>query len=250
MTDRRILGRIVDACGLTGAENVIEVGPGLGGLTEGLSRSARRVFAVEVDGGLCAYLYEHFASRPNVAVFEQDALQTNPKALLGDEKEYVLVGNLPYNAGLAIVRHFLEGEVPPVKAIVMLQKEVADGIVAGPGKMTLAGIGVQIFADARRLFDVAPSAFYPPPRVRSTVIRLDRHETPLVPAIEQRPFFRTVRAGFSAPRKLLRNSLAQGLKIETAAADQAVAAARLDPASRPADLAIEEWLRLSREVGL
>ena len=86
--------------------------------------------------------------------------------------------------------------------------------------------------------------------VRSTVIRLDVRERPLVPAGEQRPFFRVVRAGFSAPRKQLRNSLAQGLKIEASAAGHAVAAAQLDPASRPADLAIEEWLRLSREVGV
>jgi 16S rRNA (adenine1518-N6/adenine1519-N6)-dimethyltransferase len=185
-----------------------------------------------------------------VEVFEGDALQADPEGLLREEKEYVLAGNLPYNAGLAIVRHFLEAEVPPVRAVVMLQKEVADGVVAGPGKMTLAGIGVQVFADARRLFDVAPSAFYPPPRVRSTVIRLDVRKTALVPAAEQRRFFRVVRAGFNAPRKQLRNSLAQGLNIEPALADQAVATARLDPASRPSDLAIGEWLRLSREVGL
>jgi 16S rRNA (adenine1518-N6/adenine1519-N6)-dimethyltransferase len=228
---------------------VIEIGPGLGGLTDKLADGAGRVVAIEIDSGLCAYLREHFASRANLIILEQDALLADPKSLLGEGNEYVLAGNLPYNAGLAIVRHFLEAEVPPTRAVVMLQKEVADGIVAGAGKMTLAGIGVQVFATPRRLFDVAPSAFYPPPRVRSTVVSLDVRETPLVPAGEQQRFFRVVRAGFSAPRKQLHNSVIQGLNIDAETAERALAAAEVDPALRPADLGIADWLRLSREVG-
>jgi 16S rRNA (adenine1518-N6/adenine1519-N6)-dimethyltransferase len=209
---------------------------------------AGRVLALEIDSNLAVYVRDHLAARPNVTVIEQDALLADPGALIGEEKEYVLAGNLPYNAGLAILRHFLEAEMPPARAIVMLQKEVADGVVAGPGRMGLAGIGIQVFATARRLFDVAPSAFYPPPRVRSTVIRLDVRETPLVPAAEQQRFFRVVRGGFSAPRKQIRNSLAQGLNLDATGAERALGAAGIDLALRPADLAIDEWIRLSREA--
>ena len=253
LTDRRILGRIVDACDLNGSETVIEIGPGLGALTERLAEKAARVVAIEIDASLAVRLQERLAARRNVSIFEADALNASPQELLAGGHEYVLAGNLPYNAGLAIVRHFLESDAPPLRAIVMLQKEVADNLVAGPGRMSMAAVGVQVYATTRRLFDVGPSAFYPQPRVRSTVIRLDKLPEPLVPKPEQEAFFEIVRAGFSAPRKQLRNSLAQGLRLRSAwkredpdAAEAILSRAAVDPDLRPADLSIADWFRLKR----
>jgi 16S rRNA (adenine1518-N6/adenine1519-N6)-dimethyltransferase len=130
----------------------------------------------------------------------------------------------------------------------MLQREVADAVCAATGDMSLVGVSVQAYARARKLFNVPPRAFYPPPNVTSSVIRLDVRETPLVREAERERFFRVVRAGFSAPRKQLRNSLAQGLKQPPADVENVVRSAGIDPTRRPQDLDVEDWLRLSREI--
>jgi 16S rRNA (adenine1518-N6/adenine1519-N6)-dimethyltransferase len=130
----------------------------------------------------------------------------------------------------------------------MLQREVAESMTAPAGDMGLLAVAVQVYAEARRLFNVPPRAFYPPPKVTSTVLRLDMRPRPLVPHGEIDRFFRVVRAGFSAPRKQLRNTLANGLAIPTDAATAAIEAAHLDGSLRPALLSIDDWLRLSRAV--
>ena len=183
-----------------------------------------------------------------------DALALTPRDLLVDAglpatEPYVVAGNLPYNIGAAVLRHFLESEQPPVRLVVMLQREVAAAIAAPPGEMGLLAVSVQAYATAKRLFNVPARAFQPPPKVVSSVIRLDLRPAPLVPAAERRRFFAVVRAGFSAPRKQLRNSLAQGLRRPAAEVVSAIEAASLDPTRRPADLDIDGWLRLSRQLG-
>jgi 16S rRNA (adenine1518-N6/adenine1519-N6)-dimethyltransferase len=230
---------------------VVEIGPGLGVLTQRLVNAAGRVIAVELD----AKLADRLRDQGNVTVVHADALKVEPAGLLETagipiDTPYVLVGNLPYNVGTAIVRHFLESSHPPVRLIVMLQREVAESMTAPAGQMGLLGVSVQVYARARKLFNVPPRAFYPPPRVTSSVVRLDVREQPLVPRDEVERFFRVVRAGFSAPRKQLRNTLAQGLKAPPADVATALEAAAIDPTLRPQQLAIEDWLRLSRSVML
>ncbi len=249
LTDRGVAGRIVAAAALTKADTVVEVGPGLGALTERLIEAAGRVIAVEIDVDMCRYLRTKFEGALGLEIVHADALSVLPEELLGAPGQaYGLVANLPYNVGTAIIRHFLESRLPPRWLIVTLQKEVADAMTAAPGDLSLAGIGVQVYAAARRLFTVAPGAFYPPPKVRSAVIRLDVRAEPLVPAEEQRRFFGVVRAGFSAPRKQLRNSLAQGLRAPPGEIRSTIEAAAIDPKARPADLSIDDWLRLSRRI--
>ncbi len=160
------------------------------------------------------------------------------------ETPYVVVGNLPYNVGTAIVRRFLESTRPPKRLVVMLQREVAASMTAPTGDMGLLGVSVQVYAQAKRLFNVPPRAFYPPPRVVSSVVRLDLREQPLVTIEERERFFRVVRAGFSAPRKQLRNTLAQGLDVPAADAAAMIEAAGLEPTLRPQQLSLDDWLRL------
>ncbi len=157
-------------------------------------------------------------------------------------------GNLPYNVGTAIVRQFLEAPHPPRRLVVMLQREVAEGMTAPEGELGLLGVSVQVYARARKLFNVPPRAFYPPPRVTSSVIRLDLHEQPLIAPEERERFFRVVRAGFSAPRKQLRNTLAQGLGVP---AGEVGAAIEAWPGPEPATATarVEDWLRLSKRLG-
>ena len=263
LTDTNVLNRIVAAAELTPDDVVIEVGPGLGALTERLLEAAGLVIAVELDAKLATRLRE---SSPLLArteaggevnpltVVQGDALLVTPEQLLNATSlppttPYVVVGNLPYNAGTAIVRRFLEAGHPPRRLIVMLQREVAESMTAPEGDMGLLAVSVQVYAEARRLFNVPPRAFYPPPKVTSTVLCLNMRPQPLVPENELHRFFRVVRAGFSAPRKQLRNTLANGLAIPPENATAAIDAAGLEGSVRPSLLSIDDWLRLSRAVG-
>lgn len=252
LIDRRIVERIVAATGVTGAELVVEVGPGTGVLTDRLAGLARRLVAIELDRELAARLRERYAAMGHVEVLQADVLSVDPSSLFAGEDPdatYGLVGNLPYNIGTAVLRHFLESRRPPAWVVAMLQREVADAVAARPGAMSLVSVGVQVYAEARRLFSVPPSAFYPPPKVYSAVVRLDLRAAPLVPEEERERFFEVVRAGFSAPRKQIRNSLANGLGVSPVVAGAAIEAAGLSIRARPQDLTVEDWLRLSRSIG-
>ena len=229
---------------------MIEVGPGLGVLTQRLAEQAGRLIAVEIDATLAQRLREQFAGKRNVTIVQRDVLAATAVDLLTEaglppNAPYSVVGNLPYNAGAAILRRFLEAEHTPASIIAMLQREVADSIVGAPGKLGLLGVSVQVYARGRKLFNVPPRAFYPPPRVTSSVIRLDVLETPLVRRDQRDSFFRIVRAGFSAPRKQLRNTLMQGLGAPTAEVAAAIEAAGLQPTLRPQEVPLEGWLRLA-----
>ena len=252
LTDYTFVNRIVAGAELGAGDTVVEIGPGLGVLTERLVAAAVRVIAVELDTELAARLRDRGSA--NLTVVEADALNVEPRVLLETaglppDTPYALMGNLPYNVGTAIVRRFLETDHPPRRAVVMLQKEVAEGVSAAAGELGLLGVSVQVYARARKLFNVPARAFYPPPRVTSAVVRLDLHERPLIDASERERFFRVVRAGFSAPRKQLRNTLAQGLGLPPVEVASAIEAEGLQPGLRPQQLGVEDWLRLARRLG-
>lgn len=249
-----MVSRIVAASGAGPDSTVVEVGPGLGVLTESLAEKAGRLIAVEIDSRMAQRLKAEFADNVRVTILERDVLTMAPGALLAEvglspEAPYHVVGNLPYNAGAAIIRHFLEAAHQPRSLVVMLQREVAESMVAGAGQMSLLGVSVQIYARARKLFNVPPRAFYPPPKVTSSVVSLEVLETPLVRLAERDAFFRVVRAGFSAPRKQLRNTLAQGLNASPGAVAAAIKNAGVEPTLRPQELAIEDWIELMRALG-
>jgi 16S rRNA (adenine1518-N6/adenine1519-N6)-dimethyltransferase len=246
LTDQSILRRIAAAADIDAAATVVEIGAGPGDLTAELASQAGRVIAVEIDASLCARLRERFAAAPNVTVVHQDALDVDPRQLTGGAA-YVVVGNLPYNAGTAIVRHLLESPLPPGRMVVMLQKEVALSMLAPEGEMGLLAVSVQVYATGRRMFDVPAGAFYPPPKVASSVVRLDLRDRPLVAPDRRDAFFRIVRAGFSAPRKQVRNALANGLNLEAAGCKAALRRAGINSSARPGTLKLEEWRRLAEE---
>ncbi|MGE0688818.1 MAG: 16S rRNA (adenine(1518)-N(6)/adenine(1519)-N(6))-dimethyltransferase RsmA, partial [Dehalococcoidia bacterium] len=250
LTDWTAVRRIVEAASPEDIDALIEVGPGLGALTDRLLEVAPHLIAVEMDATLAARLRERHAGATNLTVVEADALTRTPAQLLeaagfAASAAYGFVSNLPYNAGAAIIRHFLEAEQPPRWLVVMLQREVAESICAAPGDLGLLGVSVQVYARARRLFNVPPRAFYPPPKVTSTVIRLDVLEQPLISREQRDSFFETVRAGFSTPRKTVRNSLANGLNLSGAEAEALLTAAGLDATVRPSILTVEDWVHLA-----
>jgi len=251
LSDRRILRRIVAAAEVGPSNAVIEVGAGVGSLTAELAEAGARVAAVEVDEGLCTYLRRRFAGQARVAVICKDVLSLSPGALLaeaGVTPPYLVVANLPYYIAAPVLRHFLEAAAPPQRLVIMVQKEVAESIVAGPGRMSLLGVSVQLYGEPRLLFTVSPSAFYPPPKVTSAVVRLDVAPQPRARVDDVERFFRVVRAGFSAPRKQLRNALALGLRLDTVAAASLLAIAGIDPRLRAQALSLEQWAALARTL--
>jgi 16S rRNA (adenine1518-N6/adenine1519-N6)-dimethyltransferase len=248
LSDTNILNRIVDAAEISGRECVLEVGPGRGALTAILASRAPRVVAVEVDRDLVADLRERFAATPHVVIIERDVLDAEPGELLaaGDGTEpYVVVANLPYNIAAPTIRRFLEGDVRPLRIVVMVQLEMAEAIVAQPGRMSLMSVATQVYGTTSMVMRIAPGAFTPPPKVQSAVVRIDVSRTPRVDVpIEM--FFRVVRAGFANPRKQLRNSLSLGLHVKQEVIDAVTEQAGVDMTLRPQVLSIEDWASVTR----
>ena len=243
LTDRNILATIADAADVRPDDTVVEIGPGRGSLTRLLAERATRVVAVELD----ELLFEELRAEAllNVEVVLADARRVNAAALLGGDMRYKLLGNLPYYAALPILRGFLEGDCRPTKVAILLQLEVARSICAAPGHMSLASLGVQLYGTPRIVRRVAAGAFNPPPKVTSAVVAIDVFEAPAEGVQDISHFFRIARAGFSAPRKQLRNALANGLGTQSAEAELLLEAAGIDPQRRAESLSVAEWAALA-----
>lgn len=241
------LRRVAEAVEPHDDETVVEIGPGLGGLTAELARRARRVVAIELDDSLERYLRRRFEGA-NVTVIHGDATEIDPVEALrraGAGPPYAVAGNLPYNVAQPILRRCLESAPPPRRLAVMVQAEVAASIVAGPGGMSLLGVSVQLYGEPRVLFRVPPSAFYPPPKVRSAVVRIDVAPTLRAPVDDTEAFFRIARAGFGTKRKQLRNALANGLGISSGEASHLLERAGIEPALRAQELSLDDWAALA-----
>ena len=239
------LGKVVRAGDITSGDIVIEVGPGLGVLTAQLVRRAGKVIAIEIDNALCDYLRERFADAPNLRVINHNIMGAALESLFepGDEsKPYKVIANLPYYIAPAVVRRFMESLHPPTLLVVMVQKEVAQNMVAQPGRgRSMLSVAVQMYGSPKIVGDVKPGAFYPPPNVDSSIVRIDVFPEPALNVASQKEFFRVVGAGFHNARKQIRNSLSLGLEMETADVEAALARAGIDQTRRAETLKLAEW---------
>ena len=224
---------------------VVEIGPGLGVLTRELSAQAGRVIAVELDERLAEYI--RGLELPNTELVEADILQVDLRALTGGQR-YVVVANLPYSVAAAAIAHLLESEARPSRIIVMVQREVAERIVAAPPHMNLLSVAVQLFGTPRIMFKIGPGAFVPAPKVDSAVIKIDVFDELPLNDSELRAFFRLVKAGFKQKRKQLANAISAALAISKDAAEQALTSAGIDPTRRAQTLSLDEWVRLHRTI--
>lgn len=243
LIDGEVLESIVAAAEITPADVVVEVGPGLGILTRELAQKAGRVIAIELDNKLAALLRETLASFGNVTIINDDVLKIEPSALL--KPPYKVVANLPYYITSPVLRHFLEASAKPQTMLVMVQKEVAEAIAAKPGAMSLLAVSVQFYGRPEIISIVPAGSFYPAPEVSSAILRIDVYAKPEVD-VDETGFFDLVRAGFTAPRKQLANSLAQGLGRAKSEVLPLLARAEIDSLRRAETLTIEEWAKLWR----
>ena len=247
LRDRQVLARIVDALELTGRETVLEVGPGRGALTELLLERAGRVVAVEIDRALAALLRERWGADPRFTLVEQDVLQVSLASVAGDD--FVLAGNVPYYITTPILFHALE-RPRARRAVYLVQREVAERVVAPPGSKAYGAlsVNVQAVASAELLFRVPAGAFVPPPKVESAVIRVRPSETPVVAPAEERGFRTLVQELFGLRRKQLRRAVRTAARIDVESAERAIAAAGLDAEARPETLSPDEFAALYRTL--
>ena len=251
LVDQSVLQKIISAAELVSNDTVVEVGPGLGILTAELAKRAGKVLAIEVDPELFSFLAAKFSRLTNVILINEDILRFEMSRLLSlssteqPKHGYKVVANLPYYIASPVIRRFLEAPLKPSLMVVMVQKEVAQSIVASAGKMSLLSVGIQLYGRPKIVAWVPARSFYPPPKVDSAIVRIEVYEHPAV-EVEPEGFFQVVRAGFAAPRKQLRNALAQGLSIPAKVAAELLNRAGIAPQRRAETLSLEEWAELYR----
>lgn len=252
LIDTNILKKIVDASSITDQDCVLEIGPGIGTMTQYLAESAKEVIAVEIDKALIPILEDTLSAYDNVTIMNGDILKLDIGRIVEERNEgkaIKVVANLPYYITTPIIMGLLEGHVPVKSITVMVQKEVADRMQTGPGTKDYGALSlaVQYYTRPEIVAQVAPSCFMPKPKVGSAVIRLDRHETLPVDADNEKFMFSVIRAAFNQRRKTLVNGLANDAKLGVSKekVSEALETMGLPLTVRGEALTLEEFAQLS-----
>ena len=244
LIDNNALEKVVNAGEISNIDNVLEIGAGLGSLTRFLARAANRVIAVELDDHLMPILKMVLEPEKNVELVYGDILKLDPAQLM-KEDGYLVVANIPYYITSAIIRHLLASPQKPRRMVLTIQKEVAQRICAKPGDLSLLALSVQIFGEPKIVATIAAGAFYPPPKVDSSVIRIDLFKEPIIPSENLDTFFRLAKAGFGQKRKMLRKSLSAGLSWNVDKTVDLLLSCNIDPTRRAETLNLTEWKKLT-----
>ncbi|MGM0123389.1 ribosomal RNA small subunit methyltransferase A [Enterococcus sp. AZ194] len=257
LTEPNILRKIVETAQIDEQTNVVEVGPGIGALTEQLAKNAKEVLAFEIDDRLIPVLADTLHRYPNVKVIHQDVLKANlietTKENFSEELPIKVVANLPYYITTPIMMHFLESDLAVSEMVVMMQKEVADRISAQPGTKAYGSltIAVQYYMEASIAFIVPKTVFIPQPNVDSAILKLTKREKPAVEVTDEREFFKLTKASFQSRRKTLWNNLQQTYgKTEEVKAwlSNSLEIAGIDPGRRGETLSLAEFAALSNAM--
>lgn len=244
LTDQAALRAMCEAGQVTGEDTVLEIGPGTGTLTRELVKRAKQVIAVEFDQSLAATLStQQFAK--NLQIVREDILRFD---LSGLPPDYKVVANIPYYLTSNLIRVLSEASNQPVRAVLLVQKEVAQRVTARPGTMSLLSVTAQFYWEAEQGMVVPARLFTPPPKVDSQILMLHRRARPLLPDTDPQRFFRLVKAGFSARRKKLRGSISGGLRLSKVQAHDLLLAADINPDLRPQELSLQDWHRLYQVI--
>lgn len=252
LIDTHVLDKIIRAAGVTKEDMVLEVGPGIGTMTQYLADAARQVVAVEIDTNLIPILNETLKDYDNITVINDDILKVDIKALAdtyNGGRPIKVVANLPYYITTPIIMGLFEGEVPIDNITVMVQKEVADRMQVGPGTKDYGALSlaVQYYAEPYIVANVPPNCFIPRPNVGSAVIRLTRHEKPPVEVKDKNLMFRLIRASFNQRRKTLQNGLNNSPEVPYTKEQiaEAIESLGVSASVRGEALSLEQFARLS-----
>ena len=255
LIDTSVLDRIISAAEITKEDCVLEIGPGIGTMTQYLAESAREVVAVEIDKALIPILQDTLSEYDNVTVINEDILKVDINRIVQERNEgrpIKVVANLPYYITTPIIMGLFESHVPLKSITIMVQKEVADRMQVGPGTKDYGALSlaVQYYAKPQIVANVPPNCFMPRPNVGSAVIRLTRYEQPPVQVQDEKKMFALIRASFNQRRKTLVNGLtnAPELKLTKEAVAEALEKMNLSPTIRGEALTLEQFARLSEMV--
>lgn len=245
-----IYNSIISTADLKKDDVVLEVGPGLGIMTLKMAEKVKKVLAVELDDKLAELLKTSIISqnRKNIKIFNNDVLKIKGSNIskLG---KYKIVANLPYNITSIFLRKFLSLENKPESIVLLLQKEVVDRIVSTPPDMSLLSISVQFYADVYKISEVGKENFYPAPKIDSAIIKIVPKKEKIFNDYQiEKKFFRLLKIGFSAKRKMLKNNLSLGLKLEQKLLEDIFLSLNINPKCRAEDLSLANWLEIFEKL--
>lgn len=246
LIDKFTIKKAVKAAELTEKDTVLEVGPGIGNLTQALAKEAKRVVVVEKDLKMTAILRETLKDFNNVEVITGDILKTPEAQFKIRNAKYKVVANLPYYIVSPVIRKFLESELPPKEMVLITQKEVAQRICSKPPKMNLLAVSIQFYANPQIISFISRKAFWPEPNVDSAILKISkiRFKTS---ELQRDSFFKIVKAGFSQPRKMLVNNLANKLKVRKETIKEIIQKNSINLSQRPETLTVKDWRNIARE---
>jgi len=253
LRDKKVLQKIIEVSELNSEDFVIEIGPGEGVLTEQLAKYVKKIVAIEIDPVLSNLLSNKLRNKKNVEIIHADILKINlpeiiknnvetPRRGVSTPSDYKLIANIPYYITSPIIRLFLEQPAQPQAFFLMIQKEVAQRIVAKKGRQSILSVSIQYYATAKIMFTVDKKAFFPVPKVDSAIIKI-------IPAKKfnkenDKNFFRIVKAGFSAKRKTLLNNLSSSLQLDKNSVEEKLKTLGISPIARAQELDIADWQKL------
>lgn len=243
LIDQNVIKKLLTASHIQSEDTVLEIGPGIGTLTQELATHAKQVIAVEKDPKMVKILEKTLADFKNVKIIQGDALTLNHQLGL---KKYKLVANLPYYITAPVLRKFLETKNQPESLTVIVQKEVAHRICAKPPKMSILAVAIQVYASPKIVSTIKKTSFWPQPKVDSAIL----HVTPLFhPYPLNFPmFFTVVKAGFKQPRKQIVNNLSKELHLLRTQTEQWLLLHNIQPTQRAETLTIQDWINLTKSL--
>jgi len=245
LIDRDLPQKLVAAAQIDAQDTVLEIGPGIGAITQALAQKAKSVIAIEKDRNMVEILKETLKEFSNVEIVQADVLRVDlPQNKEGGRTSFKIVGNLPFYLTAPVIRKFLElSEAGPQSMTLVVQKEVAQRICAKPPKMSILANAVQFYAEAEIVSYLSKKSFYPEPKVDAALIKIIPRPAPMG---DSKMFFEVVKAGFSHPRKQLLNNLSQGLKKSREEVTAWLQKNNISPQQRAETLSIEDWIKLMK----
>ncbi|MFH0776069.1 MAG: 16S rRNA (adenine(1518)-N(6)/adenine(1519)-N(6))-dimethyltransferase RsmA [Patescibacteria group bacterium] len=238
LVDAEVLEKILEAGELRSSDEVVEIGAGLGSLTQALASQVQKVIALEFDRKIFPTLQKNLAEHSNVELHNLDVRRFSPP-----KRNFKLIANIPYYLTSPILRKFFLENSPPELAVLLVQKEVAEKICDSK-KLSLLALEVRIFGAPEIVAIVKPQSFLPPPKVDSAVLKIRLKKKSEIQRTDLEDFFKIVQAGFRAPRKKIRGSFVAGFPAKKAVAEEILARAKIDLDLRPEDLQIADWQKI------
>jgi 16S rRNA (adenine1518-N6/adenine1519-N6)-dimethyltransferase len=243
LENRKSVSRFAEAVDINKDDVILEIGPGMGILTEKLSQKAKKVIAIEKDPLMVKILKETLTGLRNVDVIQADARKIDPKKLGLDAMEYKLVGNLPFYLTSRLIRIFLESKTGPKEMIFLVQKEVGQRSCSKAPDMNLLAASVQFYANPQIIDYVSKKSFWPEPKVDGVIIKITISGQKK--SVDEKLFFKIIKAGFSQPRKQILNNLSHGLKLNKKIAADWLLKNKIKPEQRAETLDVENWIKLT-----